>query len=154
MDEAIRDAGIEFTDVEAAYLGAEFSGFFDGRMIVQSMGWTGIPITLMQQACAGGSAAFREAYYAVAAGRYDIVMVVGYEKMGSGLLTGGDPASDGEDHLHYMGLDLTPARIAMSMQRRIQADPDFAEAMVVEAIQSFEYGRLNPNGHHRKTVTA
>lgn len=154
MDEALRDAGVEFTDVEAAYLGAEFSGFFDGRMIVQSMGWTGIPITLAQQACAGGSAAFREAYYAVAAGRFDVAMVVGYEKMGSGLLTGGDPDSDGEKHLHYMGLDLTPARIAMSLQRRVQLDQDFTEAMVVEAVQSFEYGLLNPNGHRQKKVTA
>lgn len=153
MDAALQDADIEFTDVEAAYLGAEFSGFFDGRMIVQSMGWTGIPITQTQQACASGSAAFREAYYAVASGRFDVVLVTGYEKMGNGLLTGGNPDSDNEFQLHYMGLDLTPARIAMSIQRRIERDPDFVEAMVAETVQCFEYGALNPNGHRQRRVT-
>lgn len=154
IDAALKDAGTTFPAIQAAYLGAEFSSFFDGRMIVQSMGWTGIPISHMQQACASGSAALREAYHAIASGRYDQVLVVGYEKMGSGLITGGDPDSDHEYHLHRMGLDLTPARIAMSLQRRLEDDPDFAEAMVVEAVQSYEYGLLNPLGHRQKRITA
>lgn len=154
IEGALRDAGVVFTQIEAAYLGAEFSSFFDARMIVQSMGWTGIPITQTQQACASGSAAFREAYHAIAAGRFDVALVVGYEKMGQGLLTGGDPASDREYHLHNMGLDVTPGRIAMALQRRLADDPDFHEAMVAEAVQSFEYGALNPNGHRQKRVTA
>lgn len=154
IDQALKDAGLTFSQVQAAYLGAEFSGFFDGRMIIQSMGWTGIPITQTQQACASGSAAFREAYYSVVSGRNDVVLVVGYEKMGRGLISGGEPERDGEFHLHYMGLDLTPARIAMSMQRRLSEDEDFADAMVAEAVQCYEYGRLNPNGHYQKHVTA
>ncbi|MBI2290080.1 MAG: hypothetical protein HYU73_07055 [Betaproteobacteria bacterium] len=59
---ALKDAGIPFKDIQVAYLGSEHSGFSDGRMVVQNFGWTGIPINQMQQACASGSAAFREAY--------------------------------------------------------------------------------------------
>ena len=54
---ALKDANVPFRDVQAAYLGAEFAGFFDGRMVVQNFGWTGIPVTQIQQACASSSTA-------------------------------------------------------------------------------------------------
>jgi benzoylsuccinyl-CoA thiolase BbsB subunit len=151
---ALQDSGVPFKDIEAAYLGAEFGHFMDARQIIQNFAWSGIPISQMQQACASGSAAFREAYQAVAAGRHDVALVVGYEKMGTGLITGGDPDSDREFHLHYMGLDLTPARIAMAIQKRMEVYGDTIEMLAVEAVQSFEYGAHNPFGHYRKTVTA
>lgn len=153
MSAALDDAGVPFRDVQAAYLGSELGHFTDARMIVQNFGWTGIPISQMQQACASGSAAFREAYHAVAAGRHDVVIVVGYEKMGSGLLSGGSPDADREFHLHYMGLDLTPARIAMAIQKRMLDYGDTPEMLAVEAAQSFEYGLHNPFAHYRKKIS-
>ncbi len=93
IEAALKDSGIPFKDIQAAYIGSELGHYPDARMIVQNFGWTGIPISQMQQACASGSAAFREAYYAVAAGRYDVVLVAGYEKMGKGLIPGGVPES-------------------------------------------------------------
>ncbi|MGN5478721.1 hypothetical protein ACTMU2_21965 [Cupriavidus basilensis] len=50
--QALADACIEFSQVQAAWLGAEFAGFTEARQIVQHFGWTGIPISQMQQACA------------------------------------------------------------------------------------------------------
>jgi acetyl-CoA acetyltransferase len=150
---ALKDAGIPFRDIQAAYLGSELGHFTDARMIIQNFGWTGIPISQMQQACASGSAAFREACQAVAAGIHDVVLVVGYEKMDKGLIPGGSAEQDGEYHLHYMGLDITPARIAMSMQRRMLAYGETAEMYAAEAVQCFEYGSQNPNGHYRKRFT-
>jgi acetyl-CoA acetyltransferase len=153
IEAALKDSGIPFKDVQAAYLGSELGHYTDARMIIQNFGWTGIPISEMQQACASGSAAFREAYYAVAAGRFDVVLVVGYEKMGKGLLPGGTPESDKEFHLHYMGLDVTPARIAMAIKRRMLTYGDTPEMLAAEAVQSFEYGPLNPYAHNRKKFT-
>ncbi|MES2261768.1 MAG: thiolase family protein [Pseudomonadota bacterium] len=150
---ALDDAGVPFRDIEAAYLGSELGHFTDARMIIQNFAWTGIPISQMQQACASGSAAFREAYQAVASGRHEVALVVGYEKMGAGLLPGGSPEADREFHLHYMGLDLTPARIAMAMQQRFALYGDTPEMLAAEAVQAFEYGALNPHAHYRKTVT-
>ena len=150
---ALADAGIPFRDVQAAYLGSELGHFTDARMIVQNFGWTGIPISQLQQACASGSAAFREACQAVAAGVHDVVLVVGYEKMDKGLLPGGLPEQDGEYHLHHMGLDVTPARIAMSMKRRMIAYGETPEMLAAEAVQCFEYGSQNPFGHYRKRFT-
>lgn len=150
---ALQDAGVPFKDVGAAYLGSELGHFTDARMIVQNFGWTGIPISQMQQACASGSAAFREAYQAVISGRHDVVLVVGYEKMGAGLLPGGSPEASRDFHLHYMGLDLTPARIAMAMQLRMSLYGDTPEMLAAEAVQSFDYGFHNPFAHYRKQVT-
>lgn len=150
---ALKDSGIPFKDIQAAYLGAEFSGFFDARMIVQNFGWTGIPINQMQQACASSSAAFREAYQAVALGRYDVVLVAGYEKMEKGLIQGGSPDRDKELHLHYMGLDVTPARVAMSIKRRMLKYGDTPETLAAEAVQCFEYGSMNPNASNRRKIT-
>lgn len=151
--EALRDAGVAFRDVQQAWLGAEFAGYFDARTMIQHFGWTGIPISQMQQACASGSAALREAVHAIDSGRVDIALVVGYEKMEGGLITGGDPGRDGEYHLHQMGLDLTPARIAMAIQRRMEEVGDTPEMLAIEAAQCFEYGALNPYAQVRKTVT-
>jgi len=151
--QALADAQIGFPQVQAAWLGAEFAGFTEARQIVQHFGWSGIPISQMQQACASGSAAFREAYLAVEAGRYDTVLVVGYEKMEGGLITGGDPALDGEFHLHHMGLDVTPGRIAMALQRRILDYGETPAMLAAEAAQCYAYGAKNPNAKNRKAFT-
>lgn len=153
IEGALKDAGISFDKVQAAYLGAEYSSFVDGRMIVQHFGWTGIPINHYQQACASGSAAFREACYAVESGRIDIALVCGYEKMNGGLLKGGDVSRDREFHLHRMGLDVTPARIAMAIQRRMHDYGETAEMLATEAAQCFGYGAQNPFGPQRPPVT-
>lgn len=152
--QALDDAGISFPQVQAAWLGAEFAGFMEGRQLVQHFGWTGIPISQMQQACASGSAAFREAYLAVASGRYDTVLVVGYEKMEGGLITGGEPSLDHEYHLHHMGLDVTPARIAMAMQHRMRQYGETPQMLAAEAAQCYAYGAKNPNAKNRKAFSA
>ena len=153
ISQALRDAGIGFPKVQAAWLGAEFAGFTEARQIIQHFGWSGIPISQMQQACASGSAAFREAYQAVESGRYDTVLVVGYEKMEGGLITGGDPALDREFHLHHMGLDVTPARIAMALQRRMLDYGETPEMLAAEAAQCYAYGAKNPNAKVQKAYT-
>ncbi|MBB3009900.1 MULTISPECIES: thiolase family protein [Cupriavidus] len=151
--QALADACITFPQVQAAWLGAEFAGFTEARQIVQHFGWTGIPISQMQQACASGSAAFREAYLAVQSGCYDTVLVLGYEKMEGGLLSGGDPALDHEFHLHHMGLDVTPGRIAMALQRRMLAYGETPQMLAAEAVQCYAYGAKNPNAKNRKAFT-
>lgn len=153
ISHALRDACISFPQVQAAWLGAEFSGFMEARQIIQHFGWSGIAISQMQQACASGSAAFREAYQAVASGRYDTVLVVGYDKMEGGLITGGDPALDREFHLHHMGLDVTPGRIAMALQRRMITYGETPEMLAAEAAQCYAYGEKNPNAKVRKAYT-
>ncbi|MEM0438147.1 MAG: thiolase domain-containing protein [Candidatus Micrarchaeia archaeon] len=83
---AIRDANIEGTEIQALYGGTMASGRLIGQehiaaLIVDSMGLNPIPATRVEGACASGGLAFRNAYFAIASGAYNCVVVGGVEKM-------------------------------------------------------------------------
>ena len=59
-----------------------------GQRILQEIGQTGIPVVNCSNACATGATAFREAWTSIKAGLYDVVLAVGVEQMGTGLLGG------------------------------------------------------------------
>jgi acetyl-CoA C-acetyltransferase len=84
-------------DVDAYWLGTLSSGM-SGLTLSRPLGIGDKPVTRVENMCASGSEAFRNACYAVAAGAYDVVMAVGVEKLKdsgfSGLLRQ-DPPSDG-----------------------------------------------------------
>ncbi len=78
--EAYEDAGITSKDVQAAWLGTVQTSR-TGQPLAQALKLDYIPITRVENACATATDAFRNASYAVAAGIYDIVLVVGVEKL-------------------------------------------------------------------------
>jgi len=84
-------------DIDAYWLGTLSSGM-SGLTLSRPLGIGDKPVTRVENMCASGSEAFRNACYAVAAGAYDIVMAVGAEKLKdsgfSGLLRQ-DPPGDG-----------------------------------------------------------
>src|SRR5437867_827076 len=80
---ALKDSGADMKDVELLASGNLYqSNAMVGQRILQIIGQTGIPIVNVANACATGSTAFREAYYAVASGAYDMAMAIGSEQMG------------------------------------------------------------------------
>ena len=76
---AIADAGVEKRDIEAAYCGSALGGMISGQRVLKQLGITGLPITNVENACSSSSSAFRQAYISVAAGVYDVVLVMGVE---------------------------------------------------------------------------
>ncbi len=80
VQEAYKDAGIEQKDIQAAWVGTTGSGR-TGQCLAEALKMHYIPITRVENACATGSDAFRNACYAVAAGVYDVVLAVGFEKL-------------------------------------------------------------------------
>ncbi|MCB1683338.1 MAG: thiolase family protein [Pseudomonadales bacterium] len=87
---ALDDSGLSIRDMQALYCGnlGQASGMVGQRLLAE-IGQTGIPVTNVANACATGATAFRDAWMAVKAGVYDIVLAVGVEQMGKGLLGGG-----------------------------------------------------------------
>ena len=87
---ALDDAGLKIQDMEALCCGnlGQASGMV-GQRVLQEIGMTGIPVVNCSNACATGATAFREAWMSVKAGIYDVVLAVGVEQMGRGLLGGG-----------------------------------------------------------------
>ena len=87
---ALEDAGLTIHDMQALYCGnLGQAGAMVGQRILAEMGQTGISVTNCANACATGATAFREGWMSIKAGVYDIVLAVGVEQMGRGLLGGG-----------------------------------------------------------------
>src|ERR1700730_11670457 len=91
---------IDKDEVDAYWLGTMSSGQ-SGLVLSRRLRLDYKPVTRVENFCATGSEAFRNAAYAVASGAYDVVMAVGVEKLKdsgySGLVTAGRGAGDGTD---------------------------------------------------------
>lgn len=83
----IAEAGIGKKDIQALYFANSAWGEYRrqvcirGQVALRSLGIDNIPITNVENACAGGSTAFHHAWLGVASGLYDITMALGAEKI-------------------------------------------------------------------------
>jgi acetyl-CoA C-acetyltransferase len=78
--EAFSATGIQKDDIDAYWLGTAQSGM-SGMVLAKPLGLEGKPVTRVENMCATGSEALRQAAYAVASGAYDVAMAVGVEKV-------------------------------------------------------------------------
>jgi acetyl-CoA acetyltransferase len=83
----LKDAGLTTDDVQACYFGNAVAGsmtgqeMLAGQFFLRPLGFGGIPVFNVENACASASTAFHLAWQAVASGVHDIVLAVGAEKM-------------------------------------------------------------------------
>ncbi|GGS27224.1 acetyl-CoA acetyltransferase [Streptomyces humidus] len=143
-------------DVDAYWLGTLGSGQ-SGMTLSRPLSLDYKPVTRVENYCATGSEAFRNACYAVASGAYDRVMAVGVEKLKdsgfSGLLRS-DPPGDGT----APELSLTaPAAFSLldpAYCDRYGVDPAaMREAMTHVAWKNHANGALNPKAQFRSVVS-
>ncbi len=84
---AIKDAGLEASALEAAFVGNAAAGLVTGQecirgqVILRSIGIGRIPVVNVENACASASTALHQACAMVTAGLYDIVLALGVEKL-------------------------------------------------------------------------
>ena len=78
--EAFAGAGIGSDDVDAYWLGTAQSGM-SGITLARPLKLENKPVTRVENYCATGSEALRQAAYAVSSGAYDVAMAVGVEKV-------------------------------------------------------------------------
>jgi acetyl-CoA acetyltransferase len=149
IESALDDANVPFHDIQVAYCGRVLSGMGAGLGVVNELGQTGIPVINIEQACASSSTAFREASIAVAAGVYDVALVVGFEKMQRGLLQ----ISESTSYSAQMGFSVMPASYALQA-RRYMTDWGTTEEMFAQvSVKSHRNGALNPYAQYQKAVT-
>jgi acetyl-CoA C-acetyltransferase len=94
---AASSAGLTVGDVDAFWLGTMGSGI-SGLTLSRPLRLDYKPVTRVENMCATGSEAFRNACYAVASGAVDVAMAVGVEKLkdsGFSGLVASTPPSDG-----------------------------------------------------------
>jgi len=137
---ALQDAGLSFRDVNAAYVGHIFASVMTGVRVMKEFGLTGIPVQRIENASATGSAAFREACLQVAAGTYDAVMVLGFDKMTTMIAT-----SSAATAPENMEDSILPAGFfAMWATRRMHERGTKPEHLAKVAAKNFNNGALNP----------
>ena len=83
---ALEDAGIDYKDVQQAYVGYVYGDSTAGQAALYGLGLTGIPVVNVNNNCATGSSALFLARQAVAAGVVDCALALGFEQMNPGAL--------------------------------------------------------------------
>ena len=145
--EALRDAGIERTDVDAAFVSHLYQGEVLGQRILKGLRFPEITVTNIENACAGGSSAVREGWLSVATGENEIVLVIGAEKMGRGLVS--FVSADAETALG----NTAPAQYALAARRHMHEFDTSVDSFAQIAVKSRYHASLNPNARFRETVT-
>jgi len=158
--EAVADAGIDVSQIDAAWLGVGFDA--------QNVGPSGIPaamalrlpniaVTKVENYCASGTESFRGAVYAVASGAADIALALGVEKL-KDTGYGGLPAR-GRGVVYDMTsvLGSAPgnfAQLASAYRAKHGVDAaDLKRAMAHVSVKSHANGAKNPKAHLRKPIT-
>ncbi|KAA0232990.1 MAG: Acetyl-CoA acetyltransferase [Acidimicrobiales bacterium] len=152
--DAVKSAGITVDDVDAFWLGTMGSGI-SGLTLSRPLHLDYRPVSRLENMCATGSEAFRNACYAVASGAYDVVMAVGVEKLKDTNFSGlamTPPPSDGTQ------VEMTaPAMFSLLA-------PAYAEKYGVDegqmkdvlthiAWKNHHNGALNPRAQFRREVS-
>ncbi|WP_354701744.1 lipid-transfer protein [Paraconexibacter sp. AEG42_29] len=83
---ALEDAGIDYREVEQAYVGYVYGESTSGQRAVYELGMTGIPVINVNNNCSTGSTALFLAAQAVRSGTVDCALALGFEKMQKGSL--------------------------------------------------------------------
>ena len=84
---SLKDAGKTTDEVQCCYFGNAVAGsmtgqeMLAGQFLLRPLGFGGIPVFNVENACASASTAFHLAWQAVATGVHDAVLAVGAEKM-------------------------------------------------------------------------
>jgi sterol carrier protein 2 len=83
---ALKDAGVEYADIEQAFAGYVYGDSTCGQRAVYELGLTGIPVVNVNNNCSTGSTALFLGRQAILAGEAECVLVVGFEQMEKGAL--------------------------------------------------------------------
>ncbi|MGK2739535.1 thiolase family protein [Tepidicaulis sp. LMO-SS28] len=147
---ALDDAGVGIQDMQALYCGNLFqaSGMV-GQRILHQIGQTGIPVVNTANACATGATAFREGWIAIKAGLYDMVLAVGVEQMGRGLLGGGG-SGDGISTEGLLGSGTMPTVFAeLGMEHQKKHGTTFEQFAKV-AVKNHHHSTMNDKAMYQK----
>ena len=152
--EALGSAGVKLSDIDAFWLGTMGSGI-SGLTLSRPMKIDYKPVSRLENMCATGSEAFRNACYAVASGAYDMVMAVGVEKLkdsGFSGLTGAAPPSDGTSASMTAPAMFSLLAPAYSKKYGVD-DKELKDVLTRIAWKNHHNGALNPRAQFKKEVS-
>lgn len=146
---ALADAGLGFGEVDEAFVGYIFAPPMTGLKAMKELGLTGLPVTHVENASASGLVAFREAAFAVASGRCDVALALGFDKM----TEAGGGTAPGRDVID--SVILPAAYFSLWAMRRMHERGTRPEHFARIAAKNWNHGALCPWSHRqaREPVT-
>ena len=152
--EAYEDAGIEPKDIQAAWVGTLYSGMA-GSILSEPLKLNRIPVTRVENFCATGHEALRNACFGVASGMYDIVLALGVDKL-KDTGVGGLPVGRGT-HPVLESRRSAPGTFAFIATRYFYTyglSPEEGKQTIAKiSMKSHHNGSLHPKAHFRREVT-
>src|SRR5579862_9056573 len=159
-EKCLKNALVEPSQVDAFFLGNFAGPSFVGQnhlapYVSTALGIQGVPATRIEAACASSGSAFFHAYNGVASGVYNLVLVVGVEKMTSQptprvteiLAMAGDGAGEIKAGSTFASL------FAMIARRHMHEFGTRREHLAAVAVKNHANGALNPDAQMRKVIT-
>lgn len=159
FEEAIGDAGIERSQIEAAWMGNALDDINVGNSalpLAHALRLETIPVSRVENMCATGTEALRAAVYAVASGAIDFGLALGVEKLkdtGYGGLPLRTKGLANDLWMPYGSAPGTFAQLAGAYSAAHSLDGgDLKQAMAHVSWKSHQNGALHGKAHLRKTV--
>jgi acetyl-CoA acetyltransferase len=162
---AMKDAAVAVEDVGACYFGNAVAGsmtgqeMLAGQFLLRPLGFGGLPVVNVENACASAATAFHLAWQAVATGGQEVVLAVGAEKMTHPDKARSFAAIGGSVDVETAPADLPAGRSFLMdmyaesalryMERTGATRSDFAEVVV----KNHRHGRLNPAAQYGGELT-
>ena len=152
--DAMASAGVTRDDIDAYWLGTMGSGT-SGLTLSRVLRLENKPVTRLENMCATGSEALRNACYAVASGAFDVAMAVGVEKLKdsgySGLVSAPLP---GDGTLPEVTAPAKFSLLAPAYAKRYGVDPaELKEVLTRIAWKNHYNGARNSRAQFRKEVS-
>ena len=151
------DKGIDRSEIQAAWFGSltTTDGFPSG-ILADTLDLVEIPVTRVENACATGNDAIRNGTIAVASGMYDVVLVVGADKVRetASNVTFWEWAAMTRDVAwdYPLGL-IAPANFALHAARYLHESPATREHMAMVAVKNHFHALKNPKAQLRYEIT-
>ena len=151
VEEALTDAGLAREQVEAAWLGTYYpTTGTAGATLADALRLYDIPITRVENYCATGMDALRNACFGIASGMYDVVLVAGVEKLRD---SAGRGIPDQAGHPLLARGRSAPGSFALSATRYLHDYGLGREVLAEVAVKNHRNGAKHPKAHLRREIT-
>lgn len=143
------DLGLKPSQIDAAWFGCRNLGkdASSGLGVAHPTGLFGIPVTRVENACATGSTAFKNAVGAVQTGSVDVALVAGVENMTD---LGGDLIERAEVKQLWRGRAITmPAFFGLRATRHMDQYETTREQIAKISVKNHENGLKYPHAHYK-----
>jgi acetyl-CoA acetyltransferase len=148
---ALKDAGVEWSDIEFAFGGSASSGNADA--LSNELGLTGIPFMNVANGCATGGSSLMSAYNAIKSGSHDIGLVAGFDKHDRGAFNADPKALGLGEWYGEAGMMMTTQFFAMKIQKYMHDYGISSDTLARVSEKAFINGSKNPNAWRRQPVS-